>query len=136
MKARKIACASAALVSTALAMACTTQNTQCECIQPGARIHVAQESAAAVTQVRLSGAACNGLTATCVQTAAVGCATYSFSPTTPGACTVDVIFADGAFTANITFTQTSGCCAGIYPSPASAGDIEATRGPSDAGSAG
>ena len=110
--------------------------TECDCVPPGARVHVAPESAGAVQEVRLSGPACSGATATCTQPGAVGCATYAFTPSAPGACEVDVVFSDSTFTANVTFAQASGCCAGIYPVPASAGDIEATHGPADAGGAG
>ncbi len=97
---------------------------------------MAPESAGAVTEVRLSGPACAGLTAKCLQPAAVGCQTYALDPIAPGACKVDVIFFDATFTANVTFSQTTGCCAGIYPSPAGAGEIEATRVAGDAGGSG
>ncbi len=125
------------LAVTAAGSACGTGGAaECSCFLPGARIHVAQESAAAVTSVRLSGAACDGVATTCAQASPLGCATYSFSPKGPGACVVDVIFLDSTFTAKVTFNQTTGCCAGLYPSPASAGDIDAVHAPADAGGGG
>ena len=127
----------ASLLVAALASSCAgTSKTECSCIPAGAQVHVAPESAGAVTQVRLSGAACDGVTPACVQAAATGCATYSLSPKAAGQCTVTVLFVDGTFSANVTFEQTTGCCSGLYPSPASAGDIEAVRAPADAGGLG
>jgi hypothetical protein len=127
-----VAMATALTAATAPA-ACAQSKTECDCIAPGARVHVAPESAAAVTAVKLTGAACDGVTPACTQAAATGCETYAITPAAPGGCTVDVVFVDGTFTANLTFAQTTGCCAGIYPSPTSAGDIDAVRAPADAG---
>jgi hypothetical protein len=133
----RVGLAMASLLVAAVVSSCggTTQ-TECSCIPPGARVNVAPESAAAVTEVKLSGTACDGVTPSCVQAAATGCATYSFQPKAPGGCTVTVLFVDGTFTANLTFEQTTGCCSGLYPTPASAGDIDAVRAPADAGGPG
>jgi len=122
-----------ALTSVLASGACAQSKTECDCVAPGARVHVPPESAAAVTAVKLTGTACDGVTPTCTQAAATGCATYAITPTVPGGCTVDVVFVDGTFTANLTFAETSGCCAGLYPTPASAGEIDAVRAPGDAG---
>jgi len=119
-----------------LATACNQPKTECDCAEPGAHVHVPPESAAAVTEVRLSGPACDGQTATCTQPAAAGCATYAIVARAPGTCQVDVVFVDTTFTATVAFAQGDSCCTGLYPTPANAGEIEATRGPSDAGSAG
>lgn len=126
----------AAMIFALVADGCSSSATSCDCIAPGAHVHIPSGSEAAVTGVRLSGPACDGLTATCSQPLGVGCSVYSFSPVNPGACTVDVVFVDATFTADVTFAQTTGCCSGIYPSPASAGEIDATRAPGDGGGPG
>jgi hypothetical protein len=117
-------------------VACAQSKTECDCLAPGARVHVPAESAGAVTEVKLTGTACDGVAAACTQPAATGCATYAISAKAPGGCTVEVVFVDATFTANLTFEETSGCCAGLYPSPPSAGDVDAVRAPVDAGAAG
>ena len=140
MAARMISHASRVLAAMMLALpavlvpaACTSGTTDCSCFAPGAHVHVAPASAAAVTSITLRGPACDGVATTCVQAAATGCETYSFAPKAAGSCSVSVVFVDGTFTASVTFEQTSGCCAGLYASPSSAGEIDAVRSPADGG---
>ncbi len=132
----RVALVMASAFTFAFAPACAQSKTECDCVAPGARIHVPAESAGAVTAVKLTGTACDGVAAACTQAAATGCATYSITPKAPGGCSVQVLFVDSTFSASLTFAQTTGCCAGLYPSPASAGDIDAVRAPLDAGGAG
>jgi len=115
------------------ATACSQSKTECDCADPGVHVHVPPESAAAVTEVRLSGPACSGQKATCTQAAAAGCAAYGIAASAAGTCQIDVIFVDTTFTATVTFAPGDSCCTGLYPTPANAGEIEATRGPSDGG---
>ena len=112
---------------------CSQSKTECDCADPGAHVHVLPESAAEVTEVRLSGPACSGQKPTCTQAAAVGCATYGIVASAAGSCQIDVVFVDTTFTATVTFAQGDSCCTGLYPTPANAGEIEATPGPSDGG---
>jgi len=126
-----------AFAVAACTLACTTgSKVECDCAEPGARVHVAPESAAAVVDVRLSGPACQGQKATCAQPAPLGCATYAIQAVAAGACTVDVVFVDTTFTASFAFQRGSDCCNALYPVPASAGDIDAPHAPPDAGAAG
>jgi hypothetical protein len=127
-----------ALCAAALsASACgPTSAVECDCAIPGARLHVQPEIAGAVRTVRLGGPACANLTATCTQAAAMGCATWSLTPSTAGSCTIDVIFADATFSTTLSFAQATGCCAGVYPVPVSAGEIDVAHEPSDAGGPG
>jgi hypothetical protein len=121
------------LLLAALTTACSQTKSECDCADPGAHVHVAPESAGAVTEIRLSGPACDGQKASCTQPAAAGCATYAITPRAAGQCQVDVVFVDTTFSATVTFAQGSTCCTGLYPTPVNAGEIEATRGPSDGG---
>jgi hypothetical protein len=133
----RVVCVMAFALTIAIApAACAQSKTECDCLAPGARVHVHAESAGAVTEVKLTGTACDGVAAACVQPAATGCATYAITAKAPGGCTVEVVFVDSTFTADVTFEETSGCCAGLYPSPPSAGDIDAVRAPVDAGGGG
>jgi hypothetical protein len=124
------------LLACLAATACSQAKTECDCAEPGAHVHVPPESAAAVTAVRLSGPSCDGETATCTQPAAAGCATYGIVPRAAGACQIDVVFVDTTFSASVTFAQGDTCCTGLYATPTGAGEIDATRGPADAGGAG
>jgi hypothetical protein len=126
---------SAPLLVAALA-ACSQSKAECDCVEPGAHVHVPPESAAAVTEVRLSGPACDGVKASCTQPAPVGCATYGVVARARGTCTVDVVFVDATYSATMTFAVGGGCCTGLYPVPAGSGEIDAVRGPSDAGAGG
>jgi hypothetical protein len=104
--------------------ACGTSRTECDCAEAAARVRVPAESAAAVAQVSLAGEACAGVQPTCEQQTTVGCAAYRFQASAAGSCVVSVTFADrGMFTATVKFSSTT-CCAGFYPDPPSAGDID------------
>jgi hypothetical protein len=122
-----------AMSASALVTGCGNGATECDCAAPGAHVHVPPESAAAVTAVRLSGAACEGTSPACTQSTPTGCATYALNAHAAGTCGVDVIFVDATFHADITFARGGACCTGLYPTPAGAGAIDAVRAPSDAG---
>jgi hypothetical protein len=114
--------------------ACSQSKTACECADPNAHVHVPSEDLAQVTEVRLSGAACEGQQARCTEAVSGGCATWSIPARAQGSCRVDVVFRETIFTATVTFAAVNDCCTGLYPT--SGGEIEATRGPSDGGGAG
>jgi hypothetical protein len=125
---------SALIVATSAG--CSQSKGECDCADPGAHVHVPAESAAAVTEVRLTGPACEGQKISCTQPASTGCATYGFVATAPGTCTVDVVFVDTTFTATVEFAQGASCCSGLYPKVPGAGEIDAARNPNDAGGPG
>ncbi len=114
---------------------CTQGQVECDCADPAARVHIAEDGAAAVTAIVLRGPACAGETATCEQKTSAGCATYRFTARGAGGCDVDVVFAGGTFTAHVQFARANGCCPGYYAEPASSGEIEAFRPLGDAGGA-
>ena len=102
-------------------------NPQCECVDPTLSVTVPPESASAVKEVQLSGAACDGVKATCVQDGIGGCASWRFEAIAAGTCHIDMFFQAGTtFSRDITIKQTTGCCAGLYPDPENAGAIEVT----------
>lgn len=112
-----------------LAFAACSSATQpeCDCIDPSLKISVAPESAAAVLDVRLSGEACGSAKVTCAQEGIGGCASWRFAATAAGTCHIDVDFVSGTtYARDISIVQTTGCCSGFFPSPASAGEIDVT----------
>jgi hypothetical protein len=120
---------------TSSLFACGTDRPACECADPAARVRVPAESAAAVTEVKVSGNGCPpGTEVTCEQQTTTGCVVYRFKASTAGSCDVSVVYVDGMFTASVKFSPVT-CCTGFFPDPPSSGDIDATR-PLDAGGAG
>jgi hypothetical protein len=115
------------------ATACSQAKTECSCADPRAPVRVPPESAAVVTEVRLSGPARSGQKATCTQAARAGCATDAILATTAGTCEVEVILEDRTIRATETFAPGSSCCTGISPMPASVGEIDPARGRSEGG---
>jgi hypothetical protein len=118
----------AALAALALVVACSSvPNGQCDCIDPSLRVSVPIESAAAVSEVRLSGSGCTGAQIVCAQEGTGGCATWRFAANGAGTCHIEVLFKVGTtYTRDVTIAQTTGCCAGLYPTPENAGEIDVT----------
>jgi hypothetical protein len=97
-------------------------------------LNVPPESAAAITTVMTSGAACTSAKQSCEKQAPTGgCSTLLIVPQQPGTCHVEVDFADGTvFVADVPIVEMSGCCAGLYAHPPSAGQIDVPPGVADA----
>jgi hypothetical protein len=107
-------------------VSCTGGQTVCDCVPSGLTLSVPEESAAAVSEVSLSGTACVSATQRCIQMAlAGGCASTLIVPSQPGTCHVEVYFATGTvFEADVSIVQSGGCCSGLYPDPPGAGQID------------
>jgi hypothetical protein len=118
--------------ATAETVACSSADTQCDCADPALRVHVPSESAVAVSEVRVSGTACEGATVSCIQPGTEGgCASYQFAAKAAGTCHVEVLFATGGSVArDVSITEATGCCAGFFAQPATEGDIAVTPPPS------
>jgi hypothetical protein len=117
-----------------LATAGCTVPTDCECGDGAIRIRVAQDRAASVSSVSLSGEACAGVRPTCEQTASSGgCALYAFRPVATGSCSVNVVFLDGqASLAAVSVVAADACCGGFAPRNRADAEIE-VRGAAIAG---
>jgi hypothetical protein len=94
----------------------------CDCVDPALTVAIPADIASSVTGVELSGNACAGVTPECAQQAE-GCSLYRFDAIAAGNCHVEVDSASGVFTADVTITQMTGCCAGLYATPESAASI-------------
>ena len=109
---------------------CSTTSTECDCVDPGLHLTIPPESAVGVTGVALTGAACQGVTATCAQPApSGGCADYRFTAVAAGTCHIEVTFASGVDAHDVTVAEKAGCCAGFFPDPAGSGEIAITPPP-------
>ncbi len=112
--------------------ACSSPAPQCDCAEPNVRIAVPADLAAAAHAPTPSGA-CAGGAVSCTQQGTAGCLAYTVTPRTAGTCHIDVDFDTGRrFSADVKIISATGCCAGLYPDPPSAGDIAIPAGP-DAG---
>lgn len=126
MKRAVIAVVLGALAAGAYACSSAT-NTQCDCIDPSLVVKVPAESASGVVDVKVSGAACDGVAVTCAQLGIGGCASWRFAASAAGTCHIDVLFAAGTTTSHdITIKQVDGCCAGFYADPVSAAEVDVT----------
>jgi hypothetical protein len=120
----KLAPAAALLAAGIVAIACSSANTECDCADPAITLSIPSDVAPSVTAVHLTGPACEGVDPTCTNQAG-GCSQYRFDAKAAGICNVEIDFATGrTFQAQLTLAGSSeSCCAGFYPSPASAGQI-------------
>lgn len=112
----------AAIASTA----CTASHEECNCVPSRMHVIVPDERALDVTSVVLGGPACAGVAIACDRPGvAGGCDEYGFQADAGGDCRVDVYFASGTtFSADVTVSLTTGCCAGYYAVPPNAGEID------------
>jgi hypothetical protein len=94
----------------------------CDCADNAIIVNIPVDIAPSVSGVQLSGTACIDLSATCTNFTG-GCSQYRFAPDAVGTCHVEVDSSLGTFAADVTVTQGTGCCSGVYPSPTSAGTI-------------
>ena len=109
---------------------CSSTSTECDCVDPSVHLTIPPESAVGVTGVALTGAACQGVTATCAQPApSGGCADYRFTAAAAGTCHIEVAFANGVDAHDVTVAEKTGCCAGFFPDPAGSGEIAITPPP-------
>ena len=85
----------------------------CDCASSQITIDVPADIASSVTvaDIHLSGPACTGVTPDCANQTN-GCTAYDFSPNAAGECDVEIDKPSGTFTATVTFTSQTGCCAG------------------------
>jgi hypothetical protein len=121
----RVASVAAPLIAGLLgAAACSSGQTVCDCVPPGLDVSVPPESALAAGAVVPSGPACAGASVACAKQATGGCATFHVTPSAAGNCHIDVYFPDGTHDAqDVSVVQKSGCCAGLYPDPPSAGQV-------------
>jgi hypothetical protein len=105
---------------------CSTSNPECDCASPRLDVNVPEARSLDVSSVALSGPACAGVTPSCDHYGvAGGCVDYGFGAVAAGDCHVDVSFQSGeVFSADVAVTRSTGCCAGFYPDPVSAGQID------------
>jgi hypothetical protein len=117
--------ASLALAFGVAVMACTNDGSpeECSCDDSALTITIPADLALSVTGVQLSGTACTGVNAVCTNQGAAPCLQYRVEANAAGTCNVEVDSANGAFPAEVTITQTTGCCAGFYATPESAASI-------------
>lgn len=110
---------------------------ECQCADPSVFIDVPADRAPAVSQVVLSGVACSGVVASCVDGGAGGCTRYAFQAKQAGTCQVDVQFSSGPadFEAQVQFDHIP-CCPGLYAPALAGATIDVSGGAQDAGSAG
>ena len=126
-KARVVAFSAAFAIGLGVLACSTIQNSECDCVDPSLQLTIPPESASAVVSVTLSGNACEGVTPTCVQNGVGGCSQWRFPAQAAGNCHIDMTFASGtAYAHDVTILATTGCCAGYYADPTSAGDIAVT----------
>jgi hypothetical protein len=120
--------------TTSTLAACGSSSTECECADDAIEVSIPAEAQGDVDDVALSGNACTGVTATCENPGAGGCAVYRVAGIAAGDCHVDVDFKSGTrFSADVTLVADS-CCAGFYANPASADEIDVPAPSFDAGS--
>ena len=93
-------------------------------------IHIPGDKAASAQEPVLSMTCADSKLTCSQQGSAGGCTLWQFGLGKAGPdCHVEVAFANGhVFVADFAVTQATGCCAGFYASPLSAGDIEASDG--------
>ena len=124
----------------ALAACGSSSHIECNCVDVALRLHVPAARASAVADVAVSGTACAGVVAACVESVAAGgaCVTYRIAPRAAGYCDVDVDFVSGAprFSATAKIALGAACCGGFIADPPSAGDIVVPSDVADAGGAG
>jgi hypothetical protein len=112
------------------AIACTSTPTECDCADNTVQIHIPVDLAAAAIAPVLSQT-CANATTTCTQQATTGgCETFAFTPTVAGPdCHIEIDLSNGhVFTTDLKIVQETGCCAGFYVDPLSAGDVEVPEG--------
>jgi hypothetical protein len=102
--------------------ACTSASPTCDCVDPALTVTIPMDLAASVTGIQLSGTACTGVNAVCTNQAG-GCSQYSFEANHVGDCHVEVESVSGVFEVDVTITQMTGCCAGLYATPESSASI-------------
>ncbi len=100
----------------------TADDTTCDCAETAIVVNVPVDIAPSITGVTLGGTACIGISAVCSNFAG-GCSQWRFRPDAVGTCHVEIDSAKGAFVSDITITQGTGCCNGLYASPESAATI-------------
>jgi hypothetical protein len=122
----KVASVAAAVIAGLLAVsACSSGQTVCDCIPPGLDVSVPPANALPAGAVVPGGPACAGAEVLCTMPAAGGCATFHVTPSAAGNCHIDVYFPDGTHDAqDVSIVEKSGCCAGLYPDPPSAGQVD------------
>jgi hypothetical protein len=121
------------LAVSLLAVGCTSSNAECDCVPARMNVNIPDGLALEVTSVALSGPACTGVAPSCDRYGvAGGCVEFGFDAVAAGNCHLDVDFQSGeVFSDDVTVSQATGCCAGFYADPVSAGEID-VPGPDDA----
>jgi hypothetical protein len=118
--------AACAVVGALLAApGCSSAGATCDCADPQITINVPADIASSITvaSIQLSGPACTNLTPTCTNQTN-GCTAYGFTPNGAGACAIVVDGNGTSFTDTVNVVSQTGCCAGYYPSPASAAQVD------------
>lgn len=114
-------------------VACSKATTECDCEDDALILDVPEADSPDVSDVRLSGNACAGVTPACVNQTH-GCSQYRFEAIAAGTCHVDVFFASGGtFSADVSIGESTGCCTGFYASPPESREIAVEYPADDAG---
>jgi hypothetical protein len=115
----------AAVSVVALTPGCHPDTTECECALQGFTVSISPPTMQS-SQLTPSGPACATATVSCTSPLPAGaCATYRVVPDAPGTCHVDLFFSGGTDAEqDVNIVQASGCCAGLYADPPSAGAVE------------
>ena len=118
--------AAVAALSACASLGCHDDATECSCDPQGFTVTVEPGGPEESVMVVPSGPACADAGVTCDTPAASGgCATYRVLPTAEGDCHIDVYFSLGMDDSDdVNIVQETGCCAGLYPDPPSAGQVE------------
>jgi len=112
---------------------CDSGGTECACPAAGLTVNIPRALAGDVTAIMPSGLACTDASVDPTPAAGRAAAVYRVAPTQAGPCGIDILFSDGTtFSDDVTVVETTGCCAGLRTSPASAAEIDVPA-PGDAG---
>ena len=118
------AAVTALLFSIGASSGCTVA--QCDCAAPNISLHVPSTLVQPSNTLVASGAGCRNATVTCTQNSGNGCLTFSVVPTATGNCHIDLTLPTHTFTTDIMIKRATGCCAGLFPDPIGAGEVQVT----------
>lgn len=111
-----------AILASSSTPACTIGST-CDCADGTILVEVPLDKASLTDRVALSGAACAGTTASCLQNVTAGCIEYAVTPVSSGACNIAVALFDHTYSTSVNVKRGTGCCSGLYPDPLGSGTV-------------
>jgi hypothetical protein len=124
-----VAVAAALATFVVVTPSCKDDTVECACNPEGFTVTLSSDGAGGAgetSQLVASGPACMQASVECTSPLPAGaCASYRVVPTAPGTCHVDLFFSGGTDDEqDVDIVQESGCCAGFYADPPSAGQVE------------